>query len=67
MTIEVVASSPAVVALRLDVLDLEAEEEEEPASAVLQQDATHASFPLSPPAAPRLPHITRFSFDPLYA
>lgn len=67
MTIEVVslASTPADIADALDMLDLAMEQEEEVTSRI-RRDMEQAGFPPTP-GAPRLPHITRFSFDPLYA
>ena len=65
VTIEIVSvpPTPAAIADALDILDLAIEEEE---ILRIRRDMVHADFPPTP-AAPRLPHITRFSFDPLYA
>ena len=67
MTIEVVsvAPTPADIADALDMLDLAMEQEGEVTSRI-RRDVGQAGFPPTP-GAPRLPHITRFSFDPLYA
>ena len=65
VTIEIVSvpPTPAAIADALDILDLAMEEEE---ILRIRRDMVHVDFPPTP-AAPRLPHITRFSFDPLYA